>query len=462
MTIEHRRAAVVVALIASFMVFVDGSIVNLVLAQLTSQLHATPSELEWVVNAYTLAFAAVMLGAGTITDVLGAKRAFATGLVLFTVSSGACATAGSMGVLDLARLVQGCGAALLLPSALVIATQAVSDPVARHRLVGWWAAAGGVGMAAGPLLGGVLVAEAGWRAVFAVNVVLGVPVIAWCVRCLPASARRQRPLDATGMAAASVLIGGIVFALIEAPERGWLDPAVLVAAGLAVAGATGFVFAERTGRAPLLPLAVYSDRTFVSGAAQGALFNFTFYGLLFTLSLLLQQGRGIGALDSGLLFLPLTGLIAVGNLCAAPLAVRLGDRTVLALGQVLLTVALVTVAWASTTSSLCPLVLALLPAGFSSGVLVPSMTSQAISVVGPDVRGAAAAIFNTARQVGATVGVATLGPLFSHLGGTGRGFVVCTLAGAAASGISLFLTAIARAAPGPPVTAQSAGSAAAR
>src|ERR1700678_4504321 len=165
-TVDHRRGLVALALIAAFMVFVDGTIVNLTLAQLGAHLQASRSELQWVVDAYTLSFAAVLLGAGAITDALGAKRAFVAGLLVFTVFSGLCAVAGSMLVLNLARLVQGAGAALLLPSALVLATASATDERARHRLVGWWGAAGGIGMAAGAPRGAGLRARASWRAVF--------------------------------------------------------------------------------------------------------------------------------------------------------------------------------------------------------------------------------------------------------------------------------------------------------
>src|SRR5262245_59067817 len=216
-------------MIAAFMVFVDGPIVHLTLAQLAAHLDASRSELEWAINSYTLSFAAGMLGAGAIADTLGAKRAFVTGLVVFTASSAVCAMAQSMLVLNLARLVQGAGSALLLPSALVLATATARDDRQRNRLVGWWAAAGGVGMAAGPLLGGALVALANWRAVFAVNVVIGIPAIVWSLRSMPAVARRDRRLDTAGMGTATVLIGGLVFGLIEAPALGWTNPAVLTA-----------------------------------------------------------------------------------------------------------------------------------------------------------------------------------------------------------------------------------------
>jgi len=288
MVIEHRRGVVALALIAAFMVFVDATIVNLTLAQLGSHLHASRSQLQWVIDAYTLSFAAVMLGAGAITDTFGAKRAFVSGLLVFTVFSGLCALAGSMLILNLARLAQGAGAALLLPSALVLATASAEDEAARHRLVGRWAAAGGIGMAAGPLLGGALVALVNWRAVFAVNVVIGIPAIVWSLRSMPEIASRAQRLDIAGMSTATVLIGGLVFVLIEGPTRGWLSLAVLTALGLAVAGAIGFIAAERSAKVPLLPVGVYSDRVFVSVAAQGGLFNFAFYGLLFGMSLVLS------------------------------------------------------------------------------------------------------------------------------------------------------------------------------
>lgn len=422
--------------------FLDGTIVNLTLAQLASHLDASRTELEWAVNAYTLSFAAVMLGAGAITDTLGAKRAFVAGLLVFTASSAVCALANSMLTLDVARLVQGAGAALLLPSALVLATTAATDEQARHRLVGWWAAAGGVGMAAGPLLGGALVALANWRAVFAVNVLIGVPAVIWSLRSMPAIARRARRLDIAGMGTATVLIGGLVFALVQAPAQGWFSPAVLAAAVLALAGLVGFVLAERSTRAPLLPPGVYSDRVFVSTAAQGALFNFAFYGLLFAMSLMLQQGRGLGALASGLLFLPLTGLISIGTLCAAPLAQRVGRPAVLGIGQAVLATTLLAVAWASTSSALWPLALALLPAGFFSGLLVPTMTSQSLAAVEPALHGAASAALNTSRQIGAAIGIATFGPLLGTTHNLNDGFVTCLIIGAAASVVALLLTLI--------------------
>ncbi len=441
MNIEQPRGATVVALVAAFMVFVDATIVNITLPQLAGHLHASRSELEWAVNAYTVSFAAVMLGAGTITDALGAKLAFHGGLAVFTASSAICALAGSMSVLNLARLVQGAGAALLLPSSLVLATGAASDERARHRLVGLWAAAGGAGMAAGPLLGGALTAIADWRAVFAVNVVIGVPAGVWSLRSMPNTQRRRSRLDVWGMAAATALIGGLVFTLVQSPTDGWHSPLVVTACGLALAGLVAFVLVEHATPAPLLPPGVYRERGFLGAVAQGALFNFAFYGLVFALSLMLQQGRDLSALASGLLFLPLTGVISIATMCAAPLARRFDRRAVLTGAEAGLTGSLLLLAWASTATPIWPLALALVPTGFSAGLLVPTLTSEAISAVEPRLHGAASAAFNTARQVGGAVGVATLGPLLRTTGSLSDGFTLCLLVGAAAAATGLAVAA---------------------
>jgi DHA2 family methylenomycin A resistance protein-like MFS transporter len=442
MTVEHRRSVVSLALVASFMVFVDGTIVNVTVAQLADHLQASRAELEWSLNAYTLTFAALMLGAGAIADTIGAKRAFVTGLIVFTGASAVCAAASSMLMLNLARLVQGAGSALLLPSALVLATASATDEHARHRLVSWWAAAGGAGMAAGPLLGGGLVALANWRAVFAVNVVLGVPALIWSLVSMPAVVRRARRLDLAGMATATVFIGGLVFALIEAPARGWLDPAIITAAALTVGSLAAFAAVERRVRPPLLPLRLYADRGFVAAAGQGTLLNFAFYGVLFTMSLMLQQGRGLSALVTGLLFLPLTGLISVANLCSAPLTRRFGRPGVLVVAQAVLMLALLGLAWASTADAVWPLIVALVPIGVSAGLLVPTMTAQSIAAVEPALHGAASAAFNTSRQIGAAVGVAVFGPILGSSHDLTRAFVACAIVAAGAGAAGLLIAAL--------------------
>jgi DHA2 family methylenomycin A resistance protein-like MFS transporter len=196
----------------------------------------------------------------------------------------------------------------------------------------------------------------------------------------------------------------------------------------------------RSVRAPLLPVGVYSDRTFVATALQGALFYFTFYGLLFAMSLMLQQGRSLSALVSGLLFLPLTGLISVGTLRTARLTQRFGRPRIIGISQAVLAATLLAVAWAASASSLWPLMVALVPVGFFSGLLVPAMTSQAIAAVEPALHGAASAAFNTSRQIGGAIGIATFGPLLGTTHNLKAGFITCVLVTAAATAVTLLLT----------------------
>jgi DHA2 family methylenomycin A resistance protein-like MFS transporter len=229
-----------------------------------------------------------------------------------------------------------------------------------------------------------------------------------------------------------------VFALVEMPAIGGLAGPVIAAGAVAVIGLAGFVAAERATRSPLLPRAVYRDATFVGASLQGALFNFAFYGLLFALGLMLQQGRHLDAFASGLLFLPLTAAIPVASMCAASLAPRLGRGRLLFLGHGLLTASLLLIALAGTAAALWPLALALVPAGFSGGLLVPAMTAQSLTTVEPGAHGAASAAFNTARQVGSAIGVATLGPLLGA-GSLSASFQRCLLVAAAATLLALAL-----------------------
>jgi DHA2 family methylenomycin A resistance protein-like MFS transporter len=297
-------------------------------------------------------------------------------------------------------------------------------------------------MASGPLLGGALVALLDWRAVFAVNVVVGIPAALWALGRMPTVPRRDRRLDIAGMVAGTALVGGLVFALIEAPGRHWASPAVLTALALATGGLAAFVHVERSAAAPVLPLRLYADRLFATTVVQGALFNYAFYGVLFSLGLMLQEGRGLGAMTSGLMFLPLTGLISLGTVAVAPLVPRIGRRAILAAGQAMLMLSLLAVAWAGTAEEPWPLALALLPAGFSSGLQVPTMTSRAIESVEPALHGAASAALNTARQIGGALGVATFGPVLGAAQDFEDGFTLCVLVAAAAIAGAFLITLV--------------------
>jgi DHA2 family methylenomycin A resistance protein-like MFS transporter len=392
-----------------------------------------------------LVFAACLLSAGSLADSLGARRVFVTGVVVFTVASVGCAVAPSMGYLGASRLVQGFGAALMLPSALTLMTTGVDHDRTVGRLVGLYAAAGGIGLAFGPLAGGLAIAGSGWRTIFWINVGVGVIAAVAGLWRGPVGKRQSGRIDFLGQLVAVVAIGGLVFGLVEAPTRGWMDPLVVAALAVFAVAVAALVLVERSATVPLLPLSLYRNRRFLGAVSLGLLFNLMFYGVLFALSLFFQNGLGFGPLAAGLSFLPFTGLVAAGNLTAPRVAERWGRRRVLLIGQGLVAGSLLLVAASSLVESVesVPLALvSLLPGGFGSGLLVPSMTSQALSIVPPRNHGSATAGFNTFRQLGGAVGVALFGPLVAGVADVRSGFVICLIIGAGAMALSIVLSIV--------------------
>lgn len=438
---SRTRVTVGVAGTAAFLVFVGTTVVTLAVPTLRRELGGGPSAGEWAVNGYTLAFAAILLSAGTLADIFGARRVFLVGLGTVAVAATASALSGGMGMLIAAQFAQGVGAALLLPSSLTLVTATADGARARARVIGVWAAIGAIGMAAGPLLGGILIATVGWRAVFAVvfavAVVVGVVTLA-ATRPVPV---RPRRLDVGGLLATIVLSAGLVFVMIEGPHLGWASPAVLAAMVAFAGGAVTFVVWERRARFPLLPLGLARHAEFTGSVVLGLLFNFSFYGLMFALSLLLQQAKGLSALATGLTFLSLTGLIAFANLFAPWLVHRLGVRATLHLGQVAFAAGLVATALTAVLGSRWPLVVALLPTGLGSGLMVPTMTARLIESAPAALSGAASAAFNTSRQFGSAIGVAIFGALMSASGGYAAGFRTSMIIALAAVVVSAVITA---------------------
>lgn len=431
------------SLMSAFIVFVDATIVNLALPSMELELRATRPQLEWVVNAYTLSFAATMLCAGALADAAGPKRTFTLGITTFLIASALCALAGGADLLNFSRLIQGIGAALVLPSSLKLATEAASSEHDRQRIVGAWAAAGGAGLAAGPLLGGLLVSTFAWPSIFWVNAVLCLPMVLAAHFGLSTAKGGTGfdSLDVAGQATASLAIGALVYILIEAPSRDWSDGPILVAAVTMLLASIAFIAAERHAKAPLLPTDVYRNHVFNLSAAQGALFNFMFYGVLFAFSYEFQVGLGLSPILSGIGFLPMMGGVIFGNLLAPRLAIRRGRLRVLRTGQFALLISLLLLLLSTHLHSPLWLCLVLLfPTGLAAGLLVPTMTSQTLSTVSPALHGVASAAFNTARQVGGAIGVAAFGPLLGIATDLDTGFLICLALASAAMALSLLLT----------------------
>ena len=399
------------------LVQLDVSIVNVALPRIATALDADVHGLQWVVDAYTIAFAALLLSAGALGDRLGARRAYVGGFALFILASIGCGLAPDVPALIAARAVQGIGAALLVPCSLSLLTHACGDdPAARGRAISLWTAAASVALAAGPILGGILVDRAGWRSIFLVNVPIGLAGIGLTRRFVAESPRRDGGVDLPGQALALLTLSCLTGSVIEAGRLGPGAPLVLAGAALALAGGVGFALVERRTENPMLPLAFFRNRTFCAATLVGLLINLTVYGVIFGLGLYLQQVQGYSPLLSGLAFLPFAIALGLANVGAGRIGGRFGLQGPMASGLVVAAAGYWLLRPLDAGTPYADLLpgLVLVPAGI--GLAVPLMTTALLATVPRSHSGIASGILNTVRQTGGAVGVALYGAL---LGGAG-------------------------------------------
>jgi DHA2 family methylenomycin A resistance protein-like MFS transporter len=397
-----------------FVIQLDVTIVNVALPAIQHQIGGTLAGLQWVVDAYTLALASIMLTAGSTADRIGARKVFVAGLTLFAVGSAACAAAPALNVLIAARAVQGLGASALLPCSLALLVHRFPDPRARAHALGVWGAMGSLGVALGPVLGGALVALAGWRSIFVVNVPICLLTVFLLRRHVTESPLdpARRP-DLPGLVFGVASLAGLTAGFITAGQRGWLSPlpGALLAAGLTAAWF--FVRTERKQPAPMLPLGLFRSRPFSGATAIGVLFNGCLYGALLCLSLYLQQSRHESVLATGLLLLPMSIIVGVGSLASGRLTARLGPRPPMIAGLALGAAGAALLATAGPSASLV-----LIEAGSALlgliALAMPAMTAVVVGAAGPQHAGVASGILNAARQSGGALGVAVLGALLAN------------------------------------------------
>lgn len=424
----------------------DVTIVNIALPRIGSQLHASVSVLQWIVDAYTLAFAVLMLSAGVLGDRFGARRLFAAGLLLFAASSLACALAPAVWVLVAARAAQGIGAAAMLPNSLALLNRACNhDAHLRARAVGLWTAPGSIAIAAGPIVGGMLVAAWGWRGIFVVNVPLCLAglLAAWAWipphEDAPVHAHRSVGIDLPGQCMAIAALSASTAAIIEMRPLGPGHPFIVAALAASALAALAFVAVEAKSRAPMVPLSLLRDTTFSAAVAFGVCANMAYYGIVFVLSLYLQQVRHDTPVQAGLAFLPLTGGFLVSNVASGWVVARYGPRRPMIIGAA---IAALGYGWLHAAQPHTPLAalmapFLLIPAGM--GLAVPAMTTAVLASVEHARAGTASAVLNTARQAGGAVGVAAFGALANAGAGSA---VVSGLRTSAAIAAALLMTAV--------------------
>ena len=396
----------------------DVTIVNTALGSIGSSLSGGVSELQWVVNAYTIAFAAFMLSEGALGDRIGAKRVFTAGFAIFTAASAGCALAPSATTLIVARAVQGLGAAVLVPNSLTLLSHAYTDEKARGRAVGIWAAGASLALTAGPLVGGALIALIGWRSIFLVNVPIGLVGLWLSWRYAGETTRsRHRELDLPGQIAAIAALGCLAGAIIEAGAAGWTDPFVIGGFAAAAILAALFILRQQRASQPMLPLTLFRHRMFAVTSLVGLLVNVAFYGLIFVFSLYFQRVNGWSPLLTGLAFVPMMGAVLPVNLVAARIAERIGAPQTIALGAALSAAGCLALLGIAPGTGYAAIGAQLVIIGGGLGLLVPPLTSTLLASVEKSRSGIAAGVLNSTRQTGSVLGVALFGSLVGRSGG---------------------------------------------
>ena len=393
----------------------DVTIVNTALSSIGTSLGGGVAELQWVVSAYTIAFAAFILTAGALGDRIGAKRVFMAGFAIFTAASVACALAPNAGLLIAARGVQGFAAALLVPNSLALLSHAYPDDKKRGRAVGIWAAGASVALTAGPLVGGGLIALVGWRSIFLVNLPIGLAGL-WLTWVYARETTRsaQREIDLPGQGAAIAALGCLAGAIIEGGALGWSNPFVIAGFVASAVLAVLFVWQESRAPQPMLPLALFKHRMFALTSLVGLLVNIAFYGLIFVFSLYFQQVNGLSPLMTGLAFVPMMGAVLPVNLLAPHLAERIGAPATIAIGAALAAAGSLALLGIEHGTSYWATCAQLIVIGGGLGLLVPPLTSTLLGSVEKSRSGIAAGVLNSTRQTGSVLGVALFGSLIGQ------------------------------------------------
>ncbi|MEW1957755.1 MFS transporter [Kineococcus sp. NPDC059986] len=405
----RSRVVITIASLGFFLVTLDISIVNVALSSIRDELGGGVVGQQWIIDGYTLLFACLLLSAGNLSDRIGAKRALAAGIVVFTLTSAACALAPSTAGLIAARCFQGAGAAIMLPASMALVREAFPDAGRRARALGVWAVGGAVAGLVGQPLGGLLT-TVDWRWVFTINVPVGVGMLV-PLSLVATSPRRPRPFDWAGQVLAVVGLSALVFGLIDGGHSGFGSPVVVLALALAVLAIAGFLAVQARVEHPMVPLDLFHARGVRIALPVGFAFMVGNFGNVFVVSLYLQQHLGLPPLQAGLVFVPSAVVAIAGNLCSGVVTNRFGARVAVVAGLSSMVVGLVGLA---ATVGRGPVVLTAVCVcfiGAGGSVAMPSVTSVVLEGVPPEQAGTASAVFNTFRQVGGAVAIAVFGAL---------------------------------------------------
>ncbi|MGD9619638.1 MAG: MFS transporter [Mycolicibacterium sp.] len=407
----RRKAVILASLCLSLLIVsMDATIVNVAIPSIRADLSATPTQMQWVIDIYTLVLASLLLLSGAAGDRFGRRRTFQTGLSIFALGSLLCSLAPNIETLIAARFLQAIGGSMLNPVAMSIITQVFTGRVERARAIGLWGGVVGISMAAGPIVGGVLIEYVGWRSVFWINLPICAAAILLAAIFVPESRSMfMRDVDPIGQTLGVTFLFGMVFVLIEGPARGWNTPDVVAVGVVAALAFAAFLRYEHRRADPFIDLRFFRSIPF-SSATMMAVAAFAAWGaFLFMMSLYLQEQRGFSAMQTGLIYLPL----AVGALVFSPLSGRMvgrfGSRPSLLIAGTLMTAATLMLTGLRADTEVWRLLVVFAVFGIGFSMVNAPITNAAVSGMPTDRAGAAAAIASASRQVGVSVGVALCG-----------------------------------------------------
>lgn len=411
---ERRWVALGVLCLSLVLVVLDNTVLNVALPTLVRELGASTTQLQWMVDAYVIVFAGLLLTAGALGDRFGRRRALQAGLVVFAVASGLAAVSGSAAQLIGARAVMGLGAAFVMPATLSLITNLFSDPTERARAIAIWAGMAGIGVALGPVVGGWMLESFWWGSVFLLNLpVVAIAIVAGRM-LLPESRNETSPrLDVVGALLSIAGIAALLWAIIEAPQLGWTDPITLASFGAAAVLMVVFALWERRVDDPMLDVGFFRDRRFSAASGSIALVFFALFGSFFLFTQLLQFVMGYSALQAGLRLLPISLVLGAVSPISARLVERVGTKIVVTSGLAIVAVGLAITSTFAVGSSYGDLLTGMLILALGMGLTMAPATESIMGSLPQDKAGVGSAVNDTTRELGGALGVAVLGSLLA-------------------------------------------------
>ncbi|HEU5007320.1 MAG TPA: MFS transporter [Jatrophihabitantaceae bacterium] len=451
-----RRTWTLIAVsLATFMTYLDNNIVNVAIPAIQRDLNLTTAGLEWVVSAYILVFASLLLASGRLADLYGRRRLFTLGLTIFTGASFAAGLAGSDSALIAARAVQGLGAALVTPTTLAIISATFPDSRERTRAVGLWSAVGALGLALGPLLGGLLSQHLSWSWIFFVNVPVGLVTIVlggWAIEP-DAAADKSRTIDLPGLVLSALGLFALTYALIEGHDRGWTSAPITLAFAVALVALVTFTLVERRSNDPMVDVRLFANRVFSGGIVAIVMWGFGLFGIYFFTSIYLQDVLGFSATEAGAAFVPMALLMVIGSIAAERVAAIMGAHRSVGLAMLLMAAGMASLTVLGRDSSFLALMPSFALVGVGGGLSVP-LTAMILGAMPQAQAGVASGIFNASREVAGLLGITVIGailaarqsavaraghaPLDAYLSGYRLGLIVAAVL-VAAGGVAAFL-----------------------